>query len=1117
MMFMEKRLMTFLAGLFLILGGAVAQTKVTGVVVSYEDNEPVIGASVQVVGTQVGSVTDVNGRFSLTAPAGATTLRITYVGMEPLEVAVSPKPLRIQLRNDLNDLDEVVVVAYGTQKKTSLTGSIQEVKAEDIEMRPVSSVTSALEGTVSGIQVNSTYGSPGSDPSIRIRGVGTVNGSTSPLFIMDGVPYGGNISDLNPADIESISVLKDAASAALYGNRASNGVILITTKKGKQGKLNISLDVKQGTYSRGTPEYDRLGVNDWMHMQWEQLKNEQILAGATLDAAKSYASNNLIADKLYLNIFNKADNALFDSNGYIVSDAQIKGTYAEDLDWYDQAMRNGYRQEYNVSANGANEKMDYLFSLGYLSENGYLKNSGFDRIAGRVSVNIQPKKWIKMGLNVNASHQNTQFSNADPDDSPNSFTNAFNYARNISPIYPVHLHDINTGNYLTDANGQWLYDGGSYTDENGDIHLTRNQYQDRHLIWENELNSNKTVRNTINGTAYVDFILPYNFTLTLKGNLNVRNTSNQEYSNAEIGDGKGEQGRGKRIDYRYKNYTFQQQLHWNHEYGVHSIDALIGHENYSYTYNYLYGFKNTEVFTGLTYLRNFTNITSLYDYNNNSNTESYLGRVRYGYDNRYNAEFSFRRDGTSHFAKDSRWGNFWSVGANWVASNEAFMKDVKWVNYLKVFANYGEVGNDSGSGYYGYMALYDATQHANQGAYWISNLPNEDLKWETGQSWGIGVETRLFNRWNLAVEYYDKRNKDLLFNVYNPLSAGATSTSSAISTVSRNIGTISNRGVEIKTDVDIFRNRDWRVNVGAAFDIRKNKVVTLPDQNKDGITSGSQKIMEGRDRYSWYVYTWEGINTANGFSLYKFNDDDYYLPTDANGEAVVTTDDAGNTLEYFADRSAADMKHIVYIDGVAYSYTSTYAKREFHGKASPDMIGSFNFNVSWRGLSLYALFTYQFGGKVLDSIYQGLMSPSGTPYSIHEDALNAWTYEQRTYTTDAAGNEVPVNRVDPNGTPVFAASPVVNGDVTPTLNATSSRFLTSSNYLSLKNLTLSYQLPKNLVRKVDLEGVGVSVSFENLFTVTKRTGLSPQQYFSGYVDNGYVTPRVFSVGLNVRF
>ena len=390
---MMKRLSLTLASLFLFVGLALAQTTVKGTVVTYEENEPIIGASVQVVGaSNIGTITDVNGHFTLQVPAGSKTLKITYVGMEPLEVAVTDKPIRIQLRNDANNLDEVVVVAYGTQKKTTLTGAIQEVKSEEILLRPTSSVASALEGMVTGVQVNSTYGVPGEDPSIRIRGIGTVNGSSSPLYILDGVPYGGNISDLNPQDIESMSVLKDAASAALYGNRASNGVILITTKKGKQGKLNMTADIKLGTYSKGIPEYDRLGVSDWMHAEWLNLKNNGIAAGDDPATAAAYASANLVNDRLWLNIFNVEDNALFDKDGYLVSNAQIKGTYAEDLDWYDQAIHNGFREEYNLNANGATDKADYLFSVGYLNENGYLKTSGFDRFSGRAAVNIQPKK-----------------------------------------------------------------------------------------------------------------------------------------------------------------------------------------------------------------------------------------------------------------------------------------------------------------------------------------------------------------------------------------------------------------------------------------------------------------------------------------------------------------------------------------------------------------------------------------------------------------------------------------------------------------------------------------------------------------------------------------------------
>ena len=1092
-----KRISLTLASLILFVGLAMAQTKVTGTVVTYEDNEPIIGATVQVVGeTNIGTITDYDGKFVLDVPAGRKTLRITYIGMEPLDVAVSAKPLRIQLRNDVHNLDEVVVVAYGTQKKTSLTGAIQEVKSDEILLRPTSSVASALEGTVTGVQVNSTYGVPGEDPAIRIRGIGTVNGSSSPLYILDGVPYGGNISDLNPQDIESMSVLKDAASAALYGNRASNGVILITTKKGKQGKLNMTADIKLGTYSKGIPEYDRLGANQWMEAQWLNMKNFRMSAGDDAATAAAYASENLIADRLYLNIYNKADNALFTSDGKLVSDAKIIGTYGEDLDWYDQAIHNGYREEYNLNANGATEKSDYLFSIGYLNENGYLKTSGFDRISGRAAVNVQPVKWFKSGFNVNATHQtfNSSYGTGD-----GGYTNPFMYCRNVAPIYPVHLHDVNTGNYLLDEFGNKQYDGGSYVDENGQVVITRNQFQDRHLIWENELNKVNTIRNTMNAIAYADIYLPYNFTFTLKGNLNTRHSETNEYNNAEIGDGKGNSGRGKRTDTRYKNWAFQQQLHWSHEYGVHSVDALIGHENYHYTYNYLYGYKTTQVFAGVNNLNNFTDITSLYDYNDTYRTESYLGRVRYGYDNRYNVEASFRRDGSSRFSKDARWGNFWSVGANWVISNESFMKKYDWVNYLKLRADFGQVGNDSGSGYYGYMALYNSTQNANQGAYWIGQLPNEDLKWETGQSWGVGIDGRLFNRLNFSLEYFDKRNKDLLFDVYNPLSAGATSTSSAESVITKNLGTISNKGVEFSFDADVFKNRDWKINVGGDITLLSNKIITLPEQNKDGIIDGTKKIVEGKSRYEFFVYTWEGINTKNGFSLYKFNDEDYYF-TAADGTVY------GNQEK--AEISGDNLNTLVVIDGVPYSYVTTYAKKEFHGSAIPKAYGGFHFTISWKGLSLYTLFTYQLGGKVMDGNYSSLMSASGTPYSLHKDVLKGWTVEQATS----------VDAVDPNGIPQLNNSPLIPGTaIEADLNSTSSRWLTSANYLILKNLNLSYNLPTNLVRKIDLEGVAVTLACENLFTKTARKGMNPQQNFSGTQSNTFVTPRVFTVGVNVKF
>ncbi|MBP7359257.1 MAG: SusC/RagA family TonB-linked outer membrane protein [Prevotella sp.] len=1086
----KKRVQMLLAFLCLCIGMATAQTsKVTGVVISAEDQEPVIGASVLVKGTSIGTVTNLDGEFTLpNVPASAKTLVVTFVGMRVEEVAIKPS-LKIVMTNDSQVLDEVVItVAYGTAKKSSLTGAISTVDQNQIEMRPTSSVTSALEGTTSGVQINSTYGSPGSDPSIRIRGIGTVNGSSDPLYVVDGIPYGGNISDINPIDIESISVLKDAASSALYGNRASNGVILITTKKGKSNKISFDLRMNQGVYSRGIKEYKRTSANQFMEASWQNLKNARISAGDDASTAAKYASENLISEQLYLNIYNKADNELFDGNGNLVSDASILSGYANDLDWYSDAIRDGYRQEYSFSGNTANEKSDYYFSIGYLDEEGYVTNSNFNRLSARTAMNFTPKKWLKAGINLSGSHQIMNSTNGD---SGSSYTNAFMYCRQIAPIYPVHLHNAD-GSYRLDGFGNKQYDSGYYTNDAGIDIQTRNQYSDRHVIWENELNQDKTVRNTLQGIAYADIKFLEDFTFTLKGDLNVRNSENSTYNNATIGDGKGSSGRSQRDIYRYKNYTFQQQLRWNHAFGKHMLDVLAGHESYSYNYDNLYAFKTTEVFEGKTNLSNFTEMNTLTGYETNYKTESYLGRVRYNYADKYNLEVSFRRDGSSRFYKNNRWGNFGSIGANWLISEEEFMKSLTVVDQLKLRANYGQVGNDAGAGYYGYMALYAGSQNANAGAYYLTQNEALNLKWETGESFGFALEGRLFNRLNFSVEYFDKRNKDLLFDVYLPLSAGATSTSSAEATIAKNLGTISNRGLEVNANVDVYKSKKWLVNLGTNISLVKNKVVKLPEQNKDGIISGNYKIVEGKSRYEFYLYTFEGVDQLTGNSLYKTNLDDYYI-TLADGSKL------GN-----AESGTDITSNVKLIDDTYYVNNTTYAKKELHGSALPKVYGSFTGTVSYKSLTLSTLLTYSLGGKTYDGVYASLMSTGTSPSNYHADIMKSWKSAPEGMTEDSA------DRILKNGIPQ------INSTMNTYNNTTSSRWLTSSDYLVIKNITLSYQLPKSLLKYLDLQGVSVSANCENLWTFTSRQGMNPQQSFSGSQSNYLVTPRVFSVGVNIK-
>ncbi len=1111
-----KRFTLLLANVLLICSAALAQVTITGTVVSASDNEPIIGATVNVVGTQAGTATDIDGRFTLTVPSTNSQLKVSFIGMTPITVKAE-NGMVIEMHSNTQDLDEVVVVAYGTAKKSALTGAVSQVTAQQIEARPVTSVTSALEGTTTGLVVNSTYGQPGSDASIRIRGFASINGSNEPLYVIDGVPFGGNISDLNSADIESITVLKDATSAALYGNRAGNGVILINTKRGHNDKVRINASAMMGTYTRGIPEYDRMNARQWMNAMMQSYAREHYAAGNSGDKTMSWdqaianANAGIITDYLHYNIFDQPDNDLF--NGiYLKNNAQIKSGIADDLDWFKAAIRSGFRQDYTLSGDGGNQMANYYFSAGYTKEDGYTKESGFERITGRASVNLNPKKWFKTGMTLAGSHQLTNFHS----DNEDSYKNAFGYCRNIAPIYPIHLHDMATGDYMLDENGNLIYDSG---DVNG-----RTQYSGRHYLWETELDMDKTYRNVLNGQAYMTFVLPYGFDLTVKGDLNVRNTENREYNNAIIGDGQGNNARTKRTIYRYKNYTLQQLLNWKQTYGNrHAFEVLLGHENYYYKYNYLYGFKANETLAGHVDMINFSDIQNLYDYENNDRRESYLGRLIYGLDDKYIFEGTFRRDGSSRFHKDHRWGNFYSIGGTWVMSREDFINKYDWINNLKFRVAYGEVANDRAADYYSYMALYDITVNGGMGALVKSQLTNELLSWESVRNLSIGLEGRLFNRLNFGLDYFIKGSKDLIFNLNQPLSAGATSTSSAVSQVQVNLGNMVNRGIEFSADADIIQTKDLRFNLGLNLTFIKNKITKMPDiynvgGEKDeytaGLQSGQYNYRKGHSMYSFYTYTYKGIDDMTGKALYTFNDHDYYVP--------------GMTTGSTEGLEAIPEGEYVVIDGVPYVYKpATYGKREWHGSAMPKLYGSFNPTIDYKNFTLSGIFSFQLGGKCIDWTYQSLTSMGGSPSAIHADMENAWIKDLNgtavTYTddqikgmtvTDAEGNSYvnyPGSRLDPNGTPaVYSADNSYN-------SATSDRYITSSNYFIIKNIGLTYRLPRFILDKIGFTYISLNATVENLYTKSARKGMNPQQSFSGYVGDIMVTPRVFSFGVKIGF
>ncbi len=1073
-----------LAAVFLFTATfAYSQTRKISGVITDEKGIALSNASIMVKGTSIGTATNDEGLFSLNVPSGRDVLIITAIGMKGQEYTLgSSSTITVALSQIESEMDEVLVVAYGKATRQSITGAVSSINAKEIQKRALSSVTGVLEGAAPGVMVSNTYGQPGSTASIRIRGFTSVNGSNTPLYVVDGVVFAGNVADLNPNDVESVSILKDAASASLYGNRAANGVVLITTKNATSAKPVFNATVNQGMYTRGIKEYSRLNPAQWMEAMWQGYRNNLLTTNPTtyntVEKANAKATQSLINDNIKYNIFNKPSDALFDANGKLLSDARILDGYTDDLDWYQPIEQTGRRQDYSVNGGARNQKSGIYFSSGYLDEKGFFKKSRYQRFTGRLNGDITPVNWFKTGFMMNGSHQIMN----NYSDGNTSFVNPIYNARIMAPVYPVHLHDTaaaSNGAYILDGSGNKIYDDGSK--------YTRPQYTARHAIWENELNMDRTFRNTMQGQAFADIMFLRDFTFTLKGDLNLRNSENQTYNNAIIGDGQGNKGRASRELYRYKMYTFQQQLNWKRSFDMHNVDVLAGHENYSYYYSYLYGYKTTETFAGQTDLVNFTNITNLTDYQNNYRTESYLSRIRYNYDQRYFLEGSIRRDGSSRFYKENRWGNFWSLSGSWILSREKFFQNIPAINYLKLRGGFGQVGNDQSAGMYAYMSLYSMGQNANVAAIYKSQNEALPIRWETTENWGAALEGTLFKRLNFTTEYFDKRSVDLLFDVNLPLSAGATSSGSAEAVVTKNLGTMSNRGWELSFDADVIKRSDLVLNLGVNATFLKNKIVKLPEENrKNGIIDGSKKYMEGHGRYDYWLYQYVGVDQMNGNAL--------YIPDTVvynGGDASIT------------NKTAIPSQFVTQIGDKYYTTNATYALRNWSGSSIPKMFGGFSIKLDWKNFSLSSLFTYSLGSKIIDYNYQSLMSMSGSASALHSDLLKAWNG------VPAGITETSANRIDPNGVPV------IDFNRSQYTNATSTRFLQNGNYAVIKNIVMGYKLPNSLINKIGVANVAVSLTLENLATFTKLQGMDPQQSFDGTNYNYFMTPRVFSLGINV--
>ena len=1064
-----------------------AQTRtVKGTVVDAANNEPLIGATVMPVGGGQGTATDIDGNFTLTVPASVKTANVSYVGYTSQTVTLAPEML-IELASTSTNLEDVVVVAYGTANKESLTGSVAVVGAKEIEDRPVTSATAALEGNAPGVQVNNTTGAPGSDPEIRIRGFNSINGSSTPLTVVDGVIYNGSIADLNPNDIESMSILKDAASCALYGNRGANGVILITTKKAKKvGKIDVTVSIRQGMYTRQLPFYDTLSANPWMETALVGLANGGVSSGGYAsyeDALNAYRNGGLITSYAHENIYGVPNNELFDENGKLIPSTYLPG-YADDLKWWKAISQTGHRQEYNVNAAAAGEKYSVFASIGYLKENGYIVESDFERFNGRIQADFNPTSYLKFGVNLAAARQESHSMNVDSEtDAANPFM-----TQRYAPIYPVHEHNAD-GSYVLD-NGQKVYNTAGYLESNNVAYLLRHD-------------KNQSSSALIDGSIYGTAIIPYGFELTVRGNMHVDKTNGLAYMNPNMGSGVAAHGSLQEAFSDFHTHTFMQNLYWEHMYGdMHHIDVLLNHENYQFRSDGFFALNMGQSFPGIYNLVNFEQNMQTGGAIAENRQESYLGRVRYNYDQKYFGEFSLRRDGSSKFSKDNRWGTFWSVGASWIITKEKFMHGINWIDYLKLRAAYGSVGNNASASNYAYWSLYGyGPTISNLNTLLPAQLAAYDVRWEATKTFDLGLEgTLLNNRLNFSIGYYNKRNTDLLFNVAQPASAGSPLVSGSNATVLTNIGSMQNIGWELAVSGDIIRNRDfsWTAGIDASF--LKNKILKLP--NNRPILGNPRCYAEQHSVYEYYLVDWAGVDQLTGRSLYTISPNTLdYMMTDANGNYVFDTESYNKNIE-----DAREAGALVEYDGQLYTTESQYATRQFKGSSIPTVYGSFNTAFSWKGLNVSLLFTYSIGGKTFDTNYASLMNFSNSASAMHEDILKAWTAAPEGMTETSPG------RIDPNGVP--QVNSVDNNFNNETY---CDRWLTNSSYLTFKNLNISYDLPKKWVNPLQMQNLNIGCSIDNLFTVCARKGMNPQASWSGGQSLGFVPHRVFSFSLTARF
>ncbi len=900
---MKRKLMLLMTCLMIGIGLVNAQVKkVTGTVTSEEDGLPVVGASVLVKGTTVGTVTDIDGNFTISnVPSSAGTLVISFIGLQTQEVKIQPV-VKVVMLSDAETLDEVVVTGYGIQRKASFTGAATVVGEDVIAKKNDANFVKALEGAVPGVQMNNSTSMPGVWGSIYIRGRGSLNSGTQPLYVIDGMPIDSDTDDnslnasynnmvdpmssLNPNDIESITVLKDAAATAIYGSRAANGVIVVTTKKGSEGKFNINLDIKQGFVSMANNNMDYANAEQTM-----KLFTDGLTAAQGGDWQDNY---DYLADEYY---------------GW-----DRKSSY----DWVDAITRKGYYQDYNLSLQGRTGSTGYYASLGYLNTEGLVVASDFERFSGRLNVDSK-HKWATVGINTSYSYSNQNgFSLSTSGSMSSPLVAAVSSQTPMDPFYDEE------GNYANIS----LYNPLALTDETA-----------------GELNQTNLQVINLNPYLQIDFGKGIYAKTTLGVNLNEQ-TQYQYWSAQYNPQGMDYNGLGQLYNSKNTVITWNNILGWNYVFDEkHNVSVMVGQEMQKKSYHYDYFAKSDFPFSadGMRDLTTAGTDQGSEYYKAEARLASYFMDAHYSYADKYYVSGSYRRDGSSVFGANNRWGNFWSVGAKWRLSSEDFLKDNQTITNATLRASYGTVGNQD-IDWYAARGFYSSGYNYNQVPGMVpTSIANPELTWEVSKKFDIGFDLSLAHRVHFTFDFYNSITSDALFQV--PLSM-----TTGIAQTYQNIGSIRNRGVEFSVNATLMQRKDFHWNFFANLTWNKNKVIKL--STDEPLEYTYQIIEEGRPYTQFYMKEYAGVDRETGKPLWYLNE----------------TGD-----ETTSDYNAASKRYV--------------------GDADPKVLGGFGTSLTWKDIDFNINFNYRLGGKVFDSgaSFTGFGMSFRTP--LEDVALNSWTPE----------------------------------------------------------------------------------------------------------------------------